>query len=114
MLNVNNKSEIGCILASFILNENNIEISGEKITSLLDYSGLKYEKFWPSIFTQLIQHYDLSELAGFKKGVQQSSSSVNSAENKKTDDLETKEKKKVDLLSSKESDGGDMGFGLFD
>jgi len=111
-----NRSEISCILASLILIENNIDISEERISALLDFSEIKFERHWPSTFVRLSQNFDLLEIMGCKKGLE-----TNKLLQEITKDLDlnkdksgTKEKQPKEASAEIESEGGDMGFGLFD
>ena len=106
---IEKKPEIGCILASIILIENNIEISEKMIISVLDFAGIKFEKYWPSTFISLSKSFDLLELIGCKKTFQ-TTNSTNSEKLEKKETEKTIKETSVEI----ESDGGDMGFGLFD
>jgi ribosomal protein L12E/L44/L45/RPP1/RPP2 len=114
MWNSDNKSEISCILASLILTENNIEITDKKIITLLDFAEIKFEKYWPGTYIRLSQNFNLSELMGCNKISQISSISVDDIKNLNKDEENEKKAKIKDPSSNIESEGGDMGFGLFD
>jgi large subunit ribosomal protein LP1 len=119
MWNNENKSEISCILASLILIENNIEISDKKIVTLLDFAEIKFEKYWPSTYVRLSQNFNLSELMGCNKTSHVSNISVDNIKDLSKDEVnkdkvKKKETKLKDPSSTLESEGGDMGFGLFD
>lgn len=119
MWNNENKSEISCILASLILIENNIEITDKKIITLLDFAEIKFEKYWPSTYVRLSQNFNLSELMGCNKTSQVSNISVDNIKDLIKDEVHNdkinkKDTKSKDLSSNIESEGGDMGFGLFD
>nr|UXY87473.1 60S acidic ribosomal protein P1 [Cryptomonas sp.] len=111
MWQLDNKSEVSCILASFILNENNIEISDQKIVALLSSAEVKFESYWPRTFVRLSQNFDFGELTGYKKDFKNAEAQQNFPDSKK---LEKSEEKMESLPSSKGSEDGDMGFGLFD
>jgi large subunit ribosomal protein LP1 len=114
MWNTENKSEISCILASLILIENNIQITDKKIVTLLDFAEIKFEKYWPSTYVRLSQNFNLSELMGCDKTSQISSTSLDNIKDLNKDEENKKETKLKDPSSNTESEGGDMGFGLFD
>nr|UXY88475.1 60S acidic ribosomal protein P1 [Cryptomonas curvata] len=114
MWNNENKSEISCILASLILIENNIEITDKKIVNLLDFAEIKFEKYWPTTFVRLSQNFNLSELIGCSKISQISNISADNIKDLSKDKVNKKETKLKDPSSNLESEGGDMGFGLFD
>jgi len=110
------KSEISCILASLIFIENDIEINEKKITSLLDFAGIKFEKYWPTLFLRLSKSFDLPELIGCKKTFPISKTLDNDIKDLKSGEKEEKQGEKAikELSEDLESEGGDLGFGLFD
>ena len=114
MWNNENKSEISCIFATLILIENNIEITDKKIATLLDFAEIKYEKYWPSTYVRISQNFNLSELMGCNKTSQVSKILVDNIKDLNNDKVNKKETKLKDPSSNLESEGGDMGFGLFD
>ena len=110
------KSEISCILASLIFIENDIEINEKKIISLLDFAGIKFERYWPAVFLRLSKSFDLSGLIGFKNTFQIIEPLDNDIKDLKSDKIKEKqgEKRTKEISVDLESEGGDMGFGLFD
>jgi ribosomal protein L12E/L44/L45/RPP1/RPP2 len=104
-----NKSEIACILAGLILNENNITISELNIKNIFFSADVKTENYWPSLFERLSKTFKMENTIGF--------SNLNKVLIPKEEKEEKEEKifDKQEATSStpKESDE-DMGFGLFD
>nr|UXY87005.1 60S acidic ribosomal protein P1 [Cryptomonas paramecium] len=113
MWHISNKSEIGCILASLILSENNIDISEEKLREILVYAGIKFEKFWPKIFIYLTKNYNLSELFRDKEHLTKQKENINFT-NEQQNISEHKASEKADSSCNKNSSNEDMGFGLFE
>ena len=111
---IDNKSEISCILASLILVENNIDISEEKLLSLLNFAGIKIERYWPSMFVRLSRNFDLLDIMGCKKEVKLTKSLNETHKDLCKNKIESKEKQPKEVSIDIESEGGDMGFGLFD
>nr|UXY87972.1 60S acidic ribosomal protein P1 [Cryptomonas curvata] len=109
-----NKNEISCILAGLILIENNIEITEKKIITLLSFAGIKFERYWPNTFVRLSQNFDLLELTGCKKEFQITKPLNETTKDLDIDKIEPKEKQMKEISIEIESEGGDMGFGLFD
>jgi ribosomal protein L12E/L44/L45/RPP1/RPP2 len=105
MWNQNNKSEVACILAGIILNENKIKITDETLKKILNNLAIKIEKYWFFLFPKLSDKINFDEVLGI---------SINE---KTFGNLETKKikenKEEKESIIQKESDE-DMGFGLFD
>jgi ribosomal protein L12E/L44/L45/RPP1/RPP2 len=107
MWNEHNKSEIACLLASLILNDNKKEISEVSLKKVLTASGVSLENYWFYLFPKLMGGINLRDLIGFSCPVEekiQISSEINIHQKKEEESVS---------LSNKESDE-DMGFGLFD
>mmetsp|Transcript_15991 Transcript_15991/g.32858 ORF Transcript_15991/g.32858 Transcript_15991/m.32858 type:complete len:109 (+) Transcript_15991:5635-5961(+) len=108
MWNGQNKSEIACVFASLILNENKIEISEISLKKILIAAKIKVESYWFFLFPKLVNGIDINNLIGNSSLVEdktQYSSKISLPEKK--------EKKDSESSSDKISDE-DMGFGLFD
>lgn len=54
--------ELACIYAAFILNDDGIEITKEKINSILNASGVNVESYWTELFAEYFKNHDISEL----------------------------------------------------
>ena len=54
--------ELACVYAALILNDDNIEITNEKIKSILDAAGVKVETYWIDLFAEYFKTHDISEL----------------------------------------------------
>ncbi|AEA39086.1 hypothetical protein CPARA_3gp428 (nucleomorph) [Cryptomonas paramecium] len=113
MWHISNKSETGCILASLILNENNIDISEEKLREILTHAGIKFEKFWPKIFIYLTKNYNLSELFQRNEYLTKEKKDIMLTD-KQQNVSEHKALEKTDSSCNKNSSNEDMGFGLFE
>ncbi|ETO14185.1 acidic ribosomal protein P1 [Reticulomyxa filosa] len=55
MANKNTIAQLACTYASLILHDDGVDISVENVNKLLDASGVKIEKFWPKLFTDLVK-----------------------------------------------------------
>lgn len=115
MLFQENASEIGCNLATLILIENKIEISEQKITTVLDTAGIKIENYWPVVVARLCKNIDCEELLYVNKKNENKhvgSKSANLSSN--IDKPNNLDDKKSESSSQKTSEEEDMVFGLFD
>ena len=54
--------ELACVYAALILNDDNIEITNEKIKSILDATGVKIETYWIDLFSEYFKTHYISEL----------------------------------------------------
>lgn len=54
--------ELACIYAALILNDDSIEITKEKINSILNASGVNVESYWTELFAGYFKNHDISEL----------------------------------------------------
>ena len=54
--------ELACVYAALVLNDDNIEITNEKIQTLLETAGVKVETYWIDLFTEYFKTHDISEL----------------------------------------------------
>merc|ERR1712037_509447 len=90
-------AELACTYAALILSDDGVDISGDKIASLLKAANVEVEPFWPGLFAGALKNCNVSEL------ISNISSGVAAEEAKE-------EEKKSE--SSSESDD-DMGFDMF-
>lgn len=54
--------ELACVYAALILNDDGIEITGEKMHKLIDAAGVKLESYWVDLFAEYFKSHDVSEL----------------------------------------------------
>ena len=55
-------NEAACVYAALILQDEGIEITVEKLTTLIAAAGVEVEPIWPSIFAKALQGKDLEGL----------------------------------------------------
>merc|ERR1712130_630484 len=102
-------SELACTYAALILNDDDVEITGDKISTILKAAKVDVEPFWPSLFAGALKNVNVRELItniGSGVGSGPAAGAGGAAEE------EAKEEAKKE--SSSESEDDDMGFGLFD
>ena len=86
--------ELACVYAALILNDDNLEITSDKISSILTAVGVKIESYWIDLFTEYFKTHDLTELI---KGISLGGTSTisnQSDENSNVTNEENKDDKK--------------------
>merc|ERR1712002_1274932 len=104
-------AELACTYAALILNDDDVEITGDKITTILKAANVEFEPFWPSLFAGALKDVDVRSLIttiGSGVGTGGGGAAAGGAAGAE----EAKEEAKKE--SSSESEDEDMGFGLFD
>lgn len=105
--------ELACVYSSLILQDDNCQVSADKIQALLKAANVDVEPFWPGLFAKALDTLNLKELvsnigagAGAAPGpaAQAGGAAAPAAEEKKEEKKEEEEEEEDD----------DMGFGLFD
>ena len=48
--------------AALILNDDGIDVSGEKLNKILTTAGVKLESYWVDLFAEYFKNHDISEL----------------------------------------------------
>merc|ERR1711915_106460 len=103
-------AELACTYAALILNDDDVEITGDKITAILKAANVEFEPFWPSLFAGALKDVDVRSLiTNIGSGVGSGPAAGGAAGG---DAAPAEEEKKKE--SSSESEDDDMGFGLFD
>ena len=54
--------ELACVYAALILNDDKLDISSDKIKSILNSANVKVESYWIELFVQYFNNHDISEL----------------------------------------------------
>ena len=54
--------ELGCVYAALILNDDEIEISSENMSKLLQVAGVKLESYWVDLFAEYFKSHNVSDL----------------------------------------------------
>jgi len=114
--------ELACVYASLILADDNVDIKGDKIASILKAANYDIEPYWPGLFAGALEGVKVTDLiknvgsAPVATGapVQAGKGSAAADDKKPAGGKEAakKEEKKAEKEDSDE--GEDMGFGLFD
>merc|ERR1712235_47028 len=107
-------AELACTYAALILNDDDVEITGDKITAILKAANVDFEPFWPSLFAGALKDVDVRSLItniGSGVGSGPAAGCAAAAGGDAAAAEAPKEEAKAES-SSEEDD--DMGFGLFD
>merc|ERR1711970_480285 len=107
-------AELACTYAALILNDDGVDITADKITSILKAANVSVEPFWPGLFAGALKDVNVSDLIsniGSGAGSAGPAGGAAAAGGGAAEDAPKEEAKKES--SSEESDD-DMGFGLFD
>ena len=111
MWNSKNKTEIACVLAGIILNENNASIDEFNMKKIFKTSGINVENYWYFLFPKLSENINFDNVIGVSTF---ETCKINNVKNQKDDMCEKTEFGKKPDIEKKESEEDDMGFGLFD
>ena len=55
-------AELAVVYAALILNDDGIEITGDKLNKLIQAAGVKLESYWVDLFAEYFKNHDISEL----------------------------------------------------
>ncbi|ULU09533.1 hypothetical protein L3Y34_014143 [Caenorhabditis briggsae] len=106
--------ELACVYAALILQDDEVAITAEKISSLLKAANVEFEPFWPGLFAKALEGVDVKNLitsvsSGAGSGPAPVAAAAAPAAGGAAPAAETKKKEEP-----KEESDDDMGFGLFD
>jgi len=108
------KDELACVYSALILQDDDVAITAEKISTILKAAKVDVEPYWPGLFAKSLEGVDLKGLitnvgagVGAAPAAAQEEAAPAAGGDKK------KEEKKPAKEESEEEEE-DMGFGLFD
>ncbi|KAJ3118883.1 60S acidic ribosomal protein P1 [Nowakowskiella sp. JEL0407] len=109
-------SEAACVYAALILHDEDIEITADKLKSLIDAAGVTIEPIWTSLFAKALEGKDISSFLSVGGGaapaaVAAAPVAASGGAAAEAAPAAKEEKKKEEV---KEESDDDMGFGLFD
>ncbi|XP_061709279.1 large ribosomal subunit protein P1 [Cydia pomonella] len=109
------KAELACVYSALILVDDDVAVTGEKISTILKAAGVDVEPYWPGLFAKALEGVNVRELItniGSGVGAAPAAGAPATAAAGAAAPVEAaKEEKKEE--EPEESDD-DMGFGLFD
>ncbi|ALC38519.1 RpLP1 [Drosophila busckii] len=109
------KAELACVYASLILVDDDVAVTGEKISTILKAANVEVEPYWPGLFAKALEGINVKDLiTNIGSGV--GAAPAGGAAAPAAADAPAAEAKKEDKKKEEESDvsDDDMGFGLFD
>ncbi|KAJ8733793.1 hypothetical protein PYW07_014344 [Mythimna separata] len=107
------KAELACVYSALILVDDDVAVTGEKISTILKAANVDVEPYWPGLFAKALEGINVRDLItniGSGVGAAPSAGAAPAAA-AAAPAAEAKEEKKEE--EPEESDD-DMGFGLFD
>jgi len=107
-------NELACTYAALILADDDVPVTGEKISTILKAANVDVETIWPSLFAKALSSVNIRDLiTNIGSGVGAAPAAGGAASGGAAPAAEeAKEEKKKEESESEEDD--DMGFGLFD
>ena len=107
-------AELACVYASLILVDDDVAVTGEKISTILKAANVDVEPYWPSLFAKALEGINVKDLItniGSGAGAAAPAGAAPAGEAAPAAEAKKEEKKKEE--EPEESDD-DMGFALFD
>ncbi|CAG9576138.1 unnamed protein product [Danaus chrysippus] len=109
------KAELACVYSALILVDDDVAVTGEKISTILKAANVDIEPYWPGLFAKALEGVNVRDLItniGSGVGAAPAGGAPAAASAAAAPAAEAaKEEKKEE--EPEESDD-DMGFGLFD
>jgi large subunit ribosomal protein LP1 len=105
-------SDLAIVYAALILKDDNVEVSADKLQTLVKAAGIEVEPIWYSLYAKALEGQDLKELV-FNVGAPAAGGAAvagGAAAGGAAEEAKEEEKKEEE----KEESDEDMGFGLFD
>merc|ERR1712025_445165 len=101
--NIMATSELSCVYAALILQDDGLEISAENLNTLIKAADVECDSYWPGLFAKVLEGIDIKSLVS-NVGAGGGAPAEAAAEE------EVKEEVKEE--SEEEESDDDMGFGL--
>ncbi|KAI8125684.1 60S acidic ribosomal protein P1 [Lucilia cuprina] len=110
------KAELACVYASLILVDDDVAVTGEKISTILKAANVEVEPYWPGLFAKALEGINVKDLitnigSGVGAGAPAGAAAAGGDAAPAAGEAKKEEKKKEE--EPEESDD-DMGFALFD
>lgn len=110
------KAELACVYSALILVDDDVAVTGEKISTILKAANVDVEPYWPGLFAKALEGVNVKDLItniGSGVGAAGPAAAGAPAAAAAAAPAEAKKEEKKKEEEPEESDD-DMGFGLFD
>merc|ERR1712117_952495 len=117
VLTMSNVSELACVYASLILQDEGLEISATNINKIVKAAEVSVEPIWPTLFAKNMTSDSIEVLltnVGSGAAVASGGGGGGAAAGGDSGAAPAEEKKEEKKEESEEESDDDMGFGLFD
>ncbi|KAL5279841.1 RPLP1 family protein [Megaselia abdita] len=107
------KAELACVYSALILADDDVAVTGEKISTILKAANVDVEPYWPGLFAKALEGVNVKDLItniGSGVGAAPAGGAPAAAGGAAPAEAKKEEKKE----SEPEESDDDMGFGLFD
>ncbi|XP_005186398.1 large ribosomal subunit protein P1 [Musca domestica] len=108
------KAELACVYASLVLVDDDVAITGEKISTVLKAANVEVEPYWPGLFAKALEGVNVKDLItaiGSGAGAAPAAAAAPAAGGAAPAAEAKKEEKKKEEEPEESDD--DMGFALF-
>jgi len=108
-------SELACVYAALILQDDGLEISADNLNTLIKAADVECDSYWPGLFAKALDGIDIKALVsnvGAGGGAPAAGGAAAGGEAAAEEAAPAAEEKKEE--SEEEESDDDMGFGLFD
>merc|ERR1712212_876856 len=106
-------SELACVYAALILQDDGLEISGDNLTTLIKAADVECDSYWPGLFAKALDGIDIKALvSNVGAGGGAPAGGAAAGGEAAAEEAPAEEAKKEE--SEEEESDDDMGFGLFD
>merc|ERR1712025_439766 len=106
--NIMATSELACVYAALILQDDGLEISAENLNTLIKAADVECDSYWPGLFAKALEGIDIKSLVSNVGAGGGAPAAAGGAPAEAAAEEEVKEE------SEEEESDDDMGFGLFD
>ncbi|XP_026323860.1 60S acidic ribosomal protein P1 [Hyposmocoma kahamanoa] len=110
------KAELACVYSALILVDDDVAVTGEKISTILKAANVDVEPYWPGLFAKALEGVNVRDLItniGSGVGAAPAGGAVPAAAGGGAAPAAEEKKEEKKEEEPEESDD-DMGFGLFD
>ncbi|KAI8843601.1 60s acidic ribosomal protein-domain-containing protein [Chytridium lagenaria] len=107
-------NEAALVYAALILHDDGVEISADKLTTLIEAAGIEIEAIWPNLFAKALAGKDIGAFLFNVGSGPAAGGAAPAAAGGAAPAEEKKAEKKEEKKEEKEESDDDMGFGLFD